>query len=500
MNEETRVMPDHAAETLVPRRKPPGPITATIPQSLHTVTQSIWFRLRIPAAVFLLAILLRMLWLMLMYAQQTDADLLYLAPDCRRYVQIGTYLAGLPYEGPPLDWHSGPIYATPEGSILWSGPGYGLFLAAAFTLFGTAALPVVIGQILLGGVNCALIYFLARALGFDRRIGALAGLIAACSLTSISLSCMILTETLFFTLQLCGLLCLVLAYQRERWRGFIFAGLLFAAGTSVRGVTLLWPAVMVLLAVLLPARFFAGSRRRLLVKSLTGAAVMCCLLGGWSLRNYIKHDLPAFSEGGAMAARYFWTARTLASLDPNINTRGMQHKMEAETLARYGPDGTTFAEHHRENMEVFTTALREHPWPMAKRFVISALQNTTRGSELHAHQLPQFHVFWDRIKPFIHKKAGAVLLALTVLGGLMLISDPARRGAGLILAGTYLYLCGITGFEFWQGSRVCNPAQMAWAILLAVVIDRCLNLAGTLYRRARRGRRDMTEKDLAMPR
>lgn len=411
-----------------------------------------------------------------MYAHQTDADLLYLAPDRGRYVNIGTYLAGLPYEGPPLDWHSGPIFATPEGSILWSGPGYGLFLAASFTLFGTAALPVLIAQILLGGINCALIYFLSRTLGLSKRIGALAGFIAAGSLTSISLNCMILTETLFFTLQLCGLYCLVLAYQRERWRGFILAGLLFAAGTFVRGVTLLWPAVMVLLAALLPARFFAGSRRKLLVKSLAGAAVMCCLLGGWGLRNYIKHDLPAFSEGGAMAARYFWAARTLASLDPNINTRGMQHKMEAETLARYGPDGTTYAQHHRENMEVFTTALREHPWPMAKRFAISALQNTTRGSELHAHQLPQFKVLWDKIEPFIHKKAGAALLALTVLGALMLMATPSQRGAGLILAGTYAYLCGITGFEFWQGSRVCHPAQMAGAILVAVVIDRCFNL------------------------
>ena len=118
-----------------------------------------------------------------------------------------------------------------------------------------------------------------------------------------------------------------------------------------------------------------------------------------------------------------WTARTLASLDPNINTRGMQRKMEAETLARYGPGGTTYAQHHQENMEVFTTALREHPWPMAKRFVISALQNATRGSELHAHQLPQFKVLWNKIEPFVHKRAGAALLALTVLGALLLVSD-----------------------------------------------------------------------------
>ena len=101
----------------------------------------------------------------------------------------------------------------------------------------------------------------------------------------------------------------------------------------------------------------------------------------------------------------------------------------------------------------------------------------TRGSELHPQQLPQFEALWNKIDPFIHKRAGAALLALTALGALMLIATPRERGAGLILAGTYIYLSGITGFEFWQGSRVCHPAQMAWAILVAVVIDRCLNLA-----------------------
>ena len=196
---------------------------------------------------------------------------------------------------------------------------------------------------------------------------------------------------------------------------------------------------------------------------------------GWGFRNYTRHGVFTFSEGGVLAARYFWTARTLASLDSTRNTHAVQKKMEAENRIRYGPDGTTFAKHHHDDMAVFTAALREHPWPMAKRFVKSALQNATRGSELHVFQLPQFARAWDFLRPIIHKKAGVAILVLTLIGAGLLIVRPDHRAAGLTLLLTYGYLCGITGFEFWQGSRICFPAQMAWAILAAVVLDRALS-------------------------
>ena len=45
----------------------------------------------------------RALWLALMYGQANDGALLMQTPDSWRYVQIGTYYAGLPYTGPPLE-------------------------------------------------------------------------------------------------------------------------------------------------------------------------------------------------------------------------------------------------------------------------------------------------------------------------------------------------------------------------------------------------------------
>ncbi len=427
-------------------------------------------------AIFFAALLLRGAWLSLICTQHGNAELLYLAPDCARYVQIGTHLAGMAYDGPAPDWHSGPIYATPEGSMLWSGPGYGLFLGGWFALFGIHAWPVLIAQVLLGSVNCVLVWLLAGRLGLSGRVALIAGTIAALSLTSISLSCMLLTETLFFTLQLTGLLCWVRAIRGNHWGWFVAAASLFGVATFVRGVTLFWPGVMLLLALLHPKRDFAGTRRALIGKTCVAVALMGAMFVGWSFRNSTRHGVFSFSEGGVLAARYFWTARTLASFDSTRNTRAIQEKMEAENRARYGPDGTTFAEHHRDDMAVFTAALHEHPWPMAKRFVKSAVQNATRGSELHVFQLPQFARTWDFLRPIIHKRTGAVILMLTFIGAALLILRPDHRAAGLILLLTYGYFCAISGFEFWQGSRICFPAQMAWAILSAVVLDRMLSL------------------------
>ncbi len=246
------------------------------------------------------------------------------------------------------------------------------------------------------------------------------------------------------------------------------------ASSVVAGVVIFFTAL--LLALLHPKRDFAGTRHALIGKTCVAGALMGAMFAGWGFRNYTRHGVFSFSEGGVLAARYFWTARTLAGFDSTRNTRAMQEKMEAENKARFGPDGTTFAEHHRDDMAIFTAALREHPWPMAKRFVMSAMQNATRGSELHVFQLPQFARTWDFLRPIIRKKTGAVILMLALIGATLLIIRPDHRAAGLILLLTYGYFCGVSGFEFWQGSRICFPAQMAWAILAAVVLDRALSL------------------------
>ncbi len=444
-----------------------APLTAAPPGGRRPISPPAAGALPALLMIFATALLLRGVWLVLMYGTLSDRAILLLTPDSWRYVMIGTYYAGLPYDGPPLAIHSGPIYATPEGAILWSGPGYGWFLAAIFRACGVSAAPVLIIQVVISAAACAGVAVLALSLDLSRRVAIIAGLVVAGSLTAISLSCVILTETLFVLLHLGGLVCLVRGLRRDRWTWMLAAALLFSAAVLVRGVTQFWPVVLVGLTAVLPPSFFAGSRRQALTKAVACAVLMAAVIGGWCVRNQIRNGVPAFS-GGVLAARYFWTARTLASLDPDVNTRQMQERMEADNLARYGPQGTTLAQHHRDDTAVFLEAWRRYPVPMIRRFAISAAQNTVRGSEVHPAQLPQFTNLWQQLKPLLHEHAGQAIVAATVIGLILLGLNPRTRAAGWILASTYLYLNGVSGVEFWQGSRICHPSIMAWSIAVAV--------------------------------
>ena len=108
-------MHDTAVETLARIRQRARPITTSEIEPRRAIASTYASSVAAGVVIFSTALLLRGAWMALICTQHDDAGLLYLAPDCARYVQIGTHLAGIEYDGPALDWHSGPIYATPEG-------------------------------------------------------------------------------------------------------------------------------------------------------------------------------------------------------------------------------------------------------------------------------------------------------------------------------------------------------------------------------------------------
>ena len=444
-----------------------GATTSTRPRSSF---------LRQLVVVGIVALILRGAWLALMCTQFSGHEVAHLLPDSKRYINTANYLLGWPELNDYPSYDGGSVYQTGEGSLMWNGPGYGAFLALCFSVFGSADLPVQLVQIVLSAAGCVAVALLAYVLLGSTRVSICAGLICALSLTSISLSCLVLTETLFFLLHAVGLLLMILAYRRNKLYWFVLSALLITAATYVRAVDQLWPAAFLILAVLLPRRFLGGPRRRVILNASVAFAlcVSCLLVFCW--RNYAQHGIFTFTTNGVIAARYYWTARTLASLVSGVNCRAMQRRMTAENISRYGPEGATIAQYYRDDMEVFQDALRRHPVPMAKRFLISVYQNTTRGSQLHSLQLPKLARTFEKLHPITHKRAGVMILGMTCLGLVLLLSSREHRGAGLILLLTYGYITGISGLTFWQGSRVCYPAQMAWAILAAVVLDRAWSL------------------------
>ena len=129
---------------------------------------------------------MRVLYLFLISSQFGSDEILGLIPDSRRYIQVAYHILGED--------------AGVEYSLFLVGPGYGFLVAVFFVLFGVSVWPILILQITLSSLSCCLIYLIAKILLNDRPVSLVAGLLASISLTSISLSAAILTETLFFFL------------------------------------------------------------------------------------------------------------------------------------------------------------------------------------------------------------------------------------------------------------------------------------------------------------
>jgi hypothetical protein len=388
-------------------------------------------------AVFIVALVLRLAFVFVMGQQQTSAQVLGLFPDSRRYQEGALYILGQ--------------NATGEGALLASGPGYAAFLAALFRIFGDSAWPVLATQVTLSALGCALIYLCARiALPGSQAIPLLAGLIAAFSLTSISLSGSVLTESLFFAVQAGSLCCLLYGLSRNRWPAFLAWGALAGAAVLIRPAALFWAlAAFLAVALVLVTRPFR-LERCLLTKAAAGLCLALLIVAGWAGRNYAVHDRWTVADVGMTTARYYWVAATLAGVEGS-DVGSVRTRWQAGA----GVD----------NGQVVLDTLRRYPWPMAKTYLATVAANATATSFLQENQLPGYRALWDSRWPVrILFRAGLLLLILATVGLLALVW---RSLMALLLGVTYIYFVFISGLTFWQGSRITYPAQMAGAIFAA---------------------------------
>ncbi len=164
-------------------------------------------------------------------------------------------------------------------------PGYPLFLAACFALFGDANyLAVLWVQVVLDLATCILLAVLATRL-FNRRVGmAVLWLAALCPFTA-NYAATPLTETL-------SLLCVALAFfALERWNATRRIRWTVTLGLALAYAVLLRPDQGILAAAILPALLWMGLRdpTRPRTKRLQPAALACAIivlpLLLWGVRN-----------------------------------------------------------------------------------------------------------------------------------------------------------------------------------------------------------------------
>ncbi len=414
--------------------------------------------------LFVSAALLRGAWIVALACQHDAQAVLHMSPDTSRYVAIADHLLGRCYSGPPLHDLGRPAYGTGEGALAWSGPGYGVFLAGIRAVSGDTPWPVLIIQVLLSALNCVLVALLAYVLLGSRRVALVAGVIGIFSLTSITLSGAVLTETPMVTLFTASLLCFVVGLRDGSWRWFLAAGGLVGLSCLVRQVLQFWPIMMVMVVLVIPASGLGLPRRHIVMRTIVSGMVAVACMAAWMERNHAVHDTRFLSHVGFISARFWLGARAMAGLDQETSTNDIRRRwLDAEAVID-GPEGAQLRAYQQRDRAEFIRTCRAYPWVVTKRFIKNVIENMTIGDELHQAQLP-----WTQplLAPVVDRRTGALIAGIVLVSAVGLLVRARNRAAGIVLAATYAYMLGLSGFGCWQGSRYVFSAHMAWTILVA---------------------------------
>lgn len=169
-------------------------------------------------------------------------------------------------------------------------PGYPLFLAFCFAVFGTGHyLPVIWIQVVIDLVTCLLLGSLSGQI-FGQRAGRLALWLAALCPFTANYAAAALTETLSNFALVLGLWALArcIAALRAGTSGMRWAAV---QGVALAGATLLRPDGVLLIGALLPPMLWTGWRRRTARGVAWGSAalslvIFCLPMALWTARNW----------------------------------------------------------------------------------------------------------------------------------------------------------------------------------------------------------------------
>lgn len=135
-----------------------------------------------------------------------------------------------------------------------------------------------------GAITVLLIYLLASRL-FDRRVGMAAGALLAVFPSQVYYTGTVLSEPLFTMMWIGSLLVLLWSpWSRDGmpWYRLFGAGLLLGYATMTRGVTLMFPAVLLVVWL-----FYLRSKKQALVQAAIVWAGIAVLVVPWSVRNTV---------------------------------------------------------------------------------------------------------------------------------------------------------------------------------------------------------------------
>lgn len=163
-------------------------------------------------------------------------------------------------------------------------PGQPFFLAAIYTVFGYSPQIACIFQAVISSLTCIVIYYIGKTV-FGRKVGVIAGLIAAIYPTFIIFCGDLRSETLFIFLSGLSVLFLLRTPDDFSAKSISIAGVSFGLAMLVRPA-IMGLAPLVCIWIVLSSK----DRKKNLMRSIAFCIVLMAVIPPWAIRNYNVHN------------------------------------------------------------------------------------------------------------------------------------------------------------------------------------------------------------------
>lgn len=391
-------------------------------------------------ALFCFALALRAGFSVAVFLSHDAPDLFSLMPDSWRYVEIAGRIGGSVHG---------------EERLVFSGPGYGIFLYLCFELFGYDPVPVVALQVILGALTCCFVAMIASRL-FDGQGALLAGYISACLPGAIVISSAVLTETLFMFLFSASLLLLLRSSEKPLL--LIASGLLAGIAALVRPIAVAWPLIVPFIALL--------KSRTCALSTLLYSVCAISVIAAWVARNYVIHGAPIFSTAGTTAIVDYVMAQELMEREGLSRDKALASLAE-DVREATPPIADEVVASEAGRLTVIKRAVWERPSSLFLTGIRMAIGNILASDHLHAILLG---LPWPVSVPLVIR----MIPSAAFLFALIALICQRRWYAFTLVSGGWTYFAIFSSLSSLQGSRLFLPAMIFWVPAVAWLLTMLL--------------------------
>lgn len=424
--------------------------------------------------IFTSALVVRILALLLGADHHGLEQMFSLTPDSVNYLTAAkTLLSG--------------GYLAHQKELFYFPIGYSGLVAANLFIAGNNPLPLLLLQVLLSAATCLIVYSLTQLLGLTVRLGITAGLLMSFSITSIALSTLVLSDTVYTFAFATSLWLTVKAASTKNARWLYASGAVCGAAILVRPVGKYWPLALALIAAgIWWIDRFRGIDKPPWGNALSRGTIAMVLVAfllplTWVVRNDYVHGLPVLAIT-TISAPATVAAKTMGNLE-NRDYRLVQEDWERQYITSHLHDSDLLEGLCRQAQLNSQEVIDNHPVEFVKVYAAWSWENVNEPDYLLPVVIPALGDIAGKITGYLRAHGLLKLRFYLAVTGLLILVVGRCWKVATVLSVAYAY-CAITIGAFpYQGSRYFLPGQVVGWILVATILTFSIDALTGAFRR-----------------